>query len=77
MIQPLVSIIVLTYNSSLTILETLESLKKQSYPNIELIISDDASKDETVKICQTWVQANSYKFKKFAYLHKYSPSCPI
>lgn len=64
MIQPLVSIIVLTYNSSLTILETLESLKKQSYPNIELIISDDASKDETVKICQTWVQANSYKFKK-------------
>lgn len=64
MIQPLVSIIVLTYNSSLTILETLESLRKQSYPNIELIISDDASKDETVKICQTWVQANSYKFKK-------------
>ena len=44
---PLVTIAVVTYNSSQTILETLESVKEQTYKNIELIISDDCSSDNT------------------------------
>lgn len=58
----LVSIVVLTYNSSKYILETLESIKAQSYKNIELIISDDCSCDETVKLCQNWLTINSGNF---------------
>ena len=50
--QPLVSIIVITYNSSKYVLETLESAKAQTYQNIELIVSDDCSTDNTVEICQ-------------------------
>ena len=42
---PLVSVIVISYNSSETVLETLESVKKQTYQNIELIVSDDCSTD--------------------------------
>ena len=38
---PLVSIIIITYNSAKYVLETLESAKLQTYKNIELIISDD------------------------------------
>lgn len=49
--NPLFSIIVITYNSSVFVLETLESAKNQAYQNIELIISDDGSTDETVAIC--------------------------
>jgi alpha-1,3-rhamnosyltransferase len=60
--QPLVSVPVITYNSSKTILETLESIKAQTYPNIELIISDDCSKDNTVEICQQWVEQNKNRF---------------
>ena len=48
--KPLVSIYTLTYNSSKTVLETLESIYLQTYPNIELIVSDDASTDNTLDI---------------------------
>lgn len=60
--KPLVSVTVLTYNSSKTILETLESVKRQEYPNIELIISDDASVDNTVDICKVWLSENGSNF---------------
>jgi alpha-1,3-rhamnosyltransferase len=59
---PLVSVPVVTYNSSKTILETLESIKAQTYPNIELIISDDCSKDDTVEICRHWIDYNRNRF---------------
>jgi glycosyltransferase involved in cell wall biosynthesis len=59
---PLVSIIVITYNSSKFVLETLESAKVQTYQNIELIISDDASQDDTVEICENWLSKNRERF---------------
>lgn len=58
----IVSVVVITYNSAATILETLESIKNQTYQNIELIISDDASKDDTVEICRNWLKDNSSRF---------------
>ncbi len=61
-INPLISVCVVTYNSADTVLETLESIKAQSYANIELIISDDASKDHTVAVCQEWVNKNRDRF---------------
>lgn len=60
--NPLVSIIVITYNSAKYVLETLESAKNQTYQNIELIISDDGSKDDTVKICEKWLAQNKIRF---------------
>lgn len=59
---PLVSIVVLTYNSSATVIETLDSTKNQTYKNIELIITDDSSKDETISICNKWIDANGDRF---------------
>ena len=60
--QPLVSVPVITYNSSKFVLETLESIKAQTYQNIELIISDDCSTDNTVELCQKWVEENKERF---------------
>lgn len=60
--NPLVSIIVITYNSSKYVLETLESAKAQTYQNIELIISDDASSDDTINICKDWLEKNKESF---------------
>jgi glycosyltransferase involved in cell wall biosynthesis len=62
--QPLVSIIVITYNSSKFVLETLESAKAQTYMNIELIISDDCSTDNTVEIIRKWIDENKDRFAR-------------
>lgn len=51
-IKPLVSVNVRTYNSGRTLRGTLESVKKQSYKNIEIIISDGYSKDNTISIAK-------------------------
>lgn len=60
--QPLVSVPVVTYNSAKYVLETLESIKAQTYQNIELIISDDCSTDNTVDLCRKWVEENKERF---------------
>ena len=47
-----VSIITITYNAENTIFNSLNSVFNQSYKNIEHIIVDGGSKDNTVKICK-------------------------
>jgi len=58
----LVSIVVTTYNSSEFVVETLESAKNQTYQNLELIISDDGSADDTMSKAKTWLETNSKRF---------------
>ena len=50
--EPLISIIVPTFNSSRTIEKCLKSIKNQSYKNIEIIVIDNNSSDKTLKIAQ-------------------------
>ncbi|MBR6132867.1 MAG: glycosyltransferase [Bacteroidales bacterium] len=59
----LVSVIVITYNSAQYVLQTLESIKRQTYKNIELIVSDDRSSDNTISICKDWVIENKHIFR--------------
>ena len=59
---PLVTIGILTYNSSDFIYDALNSVKDQLYPNIELIISDDGSSDDTVDKVSKWVDIHSKSF---------------
>jgi len=57
--QPLVSIIIITYNSSKWVLETLNSALVQTYQNTEIIITDDCSTDDTVAVCKKWIEKHS------------------
>lgn len=62
---PLVSIVVITYNSAKYVLETLESAYKQTYAgSLELIIADDCSTDNTVDVCETWLKTKSARFHR-------------
>jgi glycosyltransferase involved in cell wall biosynthesis len=45
-----ISIITIAYNSAATIEDTIKSVVNQDYPNVEYIIVDGASKDDTLKI---------------------------
>lgn len=60
--KPTVTVAVITYNSSKTVVETLDSVLAQTYPNLELIVSDDASTDNTVHICRNWIEKNRDRF---------------
>lgn len=63
MSEPLVSICVITYNSSETVIETLESIYNQTYRNIELIVSDDCSSDNTVEVVKNWLDEKRSRFQ--------------
>lgn len=49
-----VSIITITYNSQLTLIDTIDSVLKQTYKNIEYIIVDGASTDDTISIINSY-----------------------
>jgi glycosyltransferase involved in cell wall biosynthesis len=50
--KPLVSVVIPTYNSEKTLAQCLESVKKQTYKNIEVIVFDKFSKDDTAEIAK-------------------------
>ena len=60
---PLVSIIIPTYNGAKRIVRTLESLVTQDYDNIEIIVVDDVSTDNTVEICQELLTKSGRQFQ--------------
>jgi hypothetical protein len=53
---PLVSVICLSYNHEDYVVEALNSVINQTYPNIELLIADDCSTDNSVEKIQNWLQ---------------------
>ncbi len=61
---PLVSVIVPAYNHERYIDDLLDSLIDQSYPNIELLICDDSSKDDTFNKILNRKQELEKRFKR-------------
>ena len=61
--EELISVIVVSYNSSATIIETLESIKCQTYTNIEIVVADDCSTDNTVLVVYDWISRNALSLK--------------
>ena len=54
--QPLVSVAMATYNGEKYLKEQLDSILHQTYKNIELIITDDGSSDNTVQLINAYQQ---------------------
>ncbi len=68
MTNSLVSICIPTYNGEKYLQEALDSVKAQTYKNIEVIISDDVSKDRTLEICERF--KNEVNFPVYIYHHQ-------
>ena len=55
----LVSIIVAVYNMESYIKRCLDSISRQTYRNLEIIVIDDGSNDNTAVICKECANADS------------------
>lgn len=56
--NPQISIIIPVYNSAEHISRTLDSLLEQTFPEIEIIVLDDASADNTLQVVQQYAAAD-------------------
>lgn len=54
--QPLVSIIVPIYNAALDLVRCLESIKRQRYQNLEILLVNDGSSDSSLEICRMYAR---------------------
>jgi cellulose synthase/poly-beta-1,6-N-acetylglucosamine synthase-like glycosyltransferase len=52
--KPLVSVVVCTYNGAAFLSKQLDSLLAQSYAPVEIVVCDDASTDDTVRIAKEY-----------------------
>ena len=65
--KPLVSVLTPAFNTGKYISKLLDSILSQSYPNIEMIVIDDGSTDDTEKIVNKYIPL----FTKRNYILKY------
>ncbi|MEO0648903.1 MAG: glycosyltransferase [Cyanobacteria bacterium J06650_10] len=56
--QPLVSIVINNYNYAQFLPKAIESALQQTYQNIEIVIVDDGSTDNSVALIETYVKAS-------------------
>ena len=59
MIEKKVSVIVPIYNAEKYLNKCLESIIGQTYKNLEIILVDDGSSDNSPIICDAWAQIDS------------------
>lgn len=64
--EPLISVIVPIYNCARYLRKCLDSLQNQTYKNIEIILVDDGSLDDSAQICEEYCRHN----KNFYYIHQ-------
>lgn len=57
--NPLVSIIIACYNAEQYIDQCMTALVGQTYPNIEIVVCDDASKDNSLAKLNEWARKDS------------------
>nr|WP_227504414.1 glycosyltransferase [Acinetobacter sp. YZS-X1-1] len=68
--QPLVSIVIPSYNHERFIRDSIKSVIDQSYQNIELIIIDDGSTDASVEKIQELIPLCEKRFTRFEFRHR-------
>ncbi len=64
MYMPTISVVIPAYNAERTILKTVESVRKQTFSNLEIIVINDGSTDRTLELLQS---IKDERLKVFSY----------
>jgi alpha-1,3-rhamnosyltransferase len=68
--SPLVSIAIPSYNHARFIQQTIQSVIDQDYANIELIVIDDGSQDDSAAMVREMIPACEQRFTRFSFVHR-------
>ena len=63
--RPLISIIVPVYNVERYLSQCIDSILAQTYENLEIILVDDGSTDNSGKICEDYADTVNANFMNF------------
>ena len=66
--NPIVSVVIPTYNRANLIIDAIESVAVQSYRPIEIVVIDDGSTDDTSEVISNWKNMQCLVF--FHHKHK-------
>lgn len=64
----LVSIVITNYNKSAFLIDCLDGILRQTYPNWEIILVDDASTDDSLLQVEKWLQVNQEQLADRTYI---------
>lgn len=73
----MVSVIIPVYNQAKKLIETLDSLMKQTYKEIEVIIVNDASKDGVEKVFSKYIEKQETNIDFFFFNQEKNQGAPI
>ena len=73
---PLVTVIIPTYNRAVRIIQTLDSVLEQTYPNLEVIVVDDGSADNTLQVLNDYSEKAVQKQIKFKAIAQKNAGAP-
>ncbi|WP_407313691.1 glycosyltransferase [Desulfosporosinus sp. SB140] len=64
MMPPKVSVVIPTYNHARYLPKAIDSVLEQEYPNLEVFVIDDGSKDETAQLVTAYQSRINYVYKE-------------
>ncbi len=56
--RPLITVIVGCYNHAQYVEQCLDSVRRQTYANVQLVVFDDGSTDDSVQVIERWIAAH-------------------
>ena len=68
--KPLVTGLIPSYNHAKYIKESIQSMIDQDYENMEMIIIDDGSSDNSIEIIESMIPLCKKRFKRFEFRHR-------
>lgn len=58
--SPFLSVVIPVYNAELSLVRCIESILRQNFNDIEVLLIDDGSTDSSLQICEDFVSKGNY-----------------